>query len=143
PRGAWNSEGRYQLRFLPHAVSGIWGMTNPDTLTEQWTIKARRSLGNIILNFTTDHADQHFLVLVRQANKAPVARLRLHGALTYKAQIEALPPAQYQLEIIRDDNGNGRWDTGSYVPKRLPEEVTIKPLEPLRANWDLVIDVAL
>ena len=52
--------------------------------------------------------------------------------------MEYLPPGEYQIRIIKDSNGNGRWDTGNYLKKIQPEEVQylIAPIN-VRANWEL------
>jgi hypothetical protein len=56
-----------------------------------------------------------------------------------KARIEFpnLPPQTYQIRIIEDINGNGRWDTGNLAQHKQPERVLLQSLEPLRAAWDL------
>ena len=52
--------------------------------------------------------------------------------------MEYLPPGEYQIRIIKDANGNGRWDTGNYLKKIQPEEVTyLKESIIVRANWEL------
>ena len=50
----------------------------------------------------------------------------------------ALEPATYRVRIIFDENGNGKWDTGSYLQKKQPERVLYYPeaIE-VRANWEL------
>jgi hypothetical protein len=52
-----------------------------------------------------------------------------------------MPPGSYQIMAIFDENDNGKWDTGNYNEKTLPEKVSIYP-EPIdiRSNWDLDID---
>jgi hypothetical protein len=49
-----------------------------------------------------------------------------------------LPPANYLVRIIFDENGNRKWDTGSYLEDRQPERVIYypQPIE-VRANWEL------
>ena len=52
--------------------------------------------------------------------------------------IEYLPPGEYQIRIIKDANGNGKWDTGNYLKKIQPEEVKyLKESIIVRANWEL------
>ena len=52
--------------------------------------------------------------------------------------LEYLPPGEYQIRIIKDANGNGKWDTGNYLKKIQPEEVKyLKESIIVRANWEL------
>ena len=52
--------------------------------------------------------------------------------------MEYLLPGEYQIRIIKDANGNGKWDTGNYLKKIQPEEVKyLKESIIVRANWEL------
>ena len=43
------------------------------------------------------------------------------------------------MRLVLDANQNGKWDTGSVLPKQEPEEVYYYPKRlVLRANWDSV-----
>jgi uncharacterized protein (DUF2141 family) len=48
-----------------------------------------------------------------------------------------MPPGEYELRILFDQNNNGKWDTGNYKEKRQPEKTICLP-EKLRikANWE-------
>jgi hypothetical protein len=48
-----------------------------------------------------------------------------------------MPPGEYELRILFDQNKNGKWDTGNYKEKRQPEITESLP-EKLRikANWE-------
>jgi hypothetical protein len=49
-----------------------------------------------------------------------------------------LPPASYQIRILVDENGNGKWDNGSLKDRRLPEPVILpKDVWEIRANWEI------
>ncbi|MEZ4985298.1 MAG: hypothetical protein R2795_09725 [Saprospiraceae bacterium] len=47
------------------------------------------------------------------------------------------------MEIIADRNDNGRWDTGDFADKRQPEQVSIRAIEQLRANWEVEMEVPI
>lgn len=52
---------------------------------------------------------------------------------------EFLDPGEYQVRILKDDNGNGKWDRGCYYceEKRQPERVySISQKFTIKANWD-------
>ncbi len=47
-------------------------------------------------------------------------------------------PGEYELRILYDENGNGRWDPGQFIPaKRQPEKVVPVPQGiTIKADWD-------
>lgn len=50
-----------------------------------------------------------------------------------------LRPDTYRIRVVFDTNGNGKWDTGSYLERRQPERVAHYPAPvELRANWEKV-----
>ena len=53
-----------------------------------------------------------------------------------------LTPGEYSFRVIRDANGNGKWDVGEYSTLTQPEAVdTYSKKTKIRANW--TIDVTL
>ena len=63
---------------------------------------------------------------------------RIQNNLENFYTMEYLPPGEYQIRIIKDANGNGRWDTGDYLRKIQPEEVQyLKAPINVRSNWEL------
>ncbi|WP_210462580.1 Ig-like domain-containing protein [Rufibacter roseolus] len=49
-----------------------------------------------------------------------------------------LKPGSYQIRILVDLNGNGKWDNGLLKERRLPEPVVLpKDIWELRANWEI------
>jgi hypothetical protein len=49
-----------------------------------------------------------------------------------------LLPAKYIFRVIKDENKNGRWDTGNLSEKKQPEQILYYPAEvTTKANWDV------
>ena len=49
-----------------------------------------------------------------------------------------LLPGTYKMKAIRDKNGNGKWDTGNYLQRILPERVYFLGTSiNIRPNWDV------
>jgi len=50
-------------------------------------------------------------------------------------------PGMYRFRIIEDKNGNGKWDTGSYLSHEQAEKI-IYYLQKInvRANWDVEME---
>lgn len=139
----WRENSNYQLLFYPGAITDYWGVQNTDTLTAEWRVAELKRFGNLKLTFINAPSDAHYFVKLLRKDKAPDATFSLTGETTYEKQFNGLSPGDYQLEIIEDINTNGRWDSGNYDAQRQPERVLIRPLESLRANWDLEASVDL
>lgn len=57
--------------------------------------------------------------------------------------IQHLVPGNYQLQIIRDTNRNGRWNTGNYWTRKQPEQIiNYTGGVTIRANWDAEITLS-
>lgn len=59
--------------------------------------------------------------------------------------IPQLPPGDFQLKILEDENNNGKWDTGKYgfgQLKKQPEKVWLLPNKLyIRADWENEINI--
>lgn len=77
----------------------------------------------------------HYVILLYQDNTL-ITSSPLQGD-TWKE--EFLNPGDYQIRVLQDTNGNGRWDRGCYycTEKRQPEKVFTLPGKfTIKANWD-------
>ena len=61
-------------------------------------------------------------------------------AITQEQEVmfEHLMPAKYKLRALLDADGNGKWSTGNYHRRTLPETILEykDPLE-IKAGWDI------
>lgn len=56
--------------------------------------------------------------------------------------ISELEPGDYSFRIIRDDNQNGRWDTGNLSTRTLPEQIDqYSNTTTVRANWEVEVEL--
>lgn len=139
----WQGGQTYRLQLLPGAVTDIYGRQLQDTITRNFQAAQRADYGNIRLTFTAPDSATAYVVKVIQGTDRQLQQFSLQGQLSYERPLEALPPGDYRLEIITDLNGDGRYTPGDYDTGRQPEPVSIRPLEKLRANWDLEVEVEL
>lgn len=62
-------------------------------------------------------------------------------------KIAQLPPGDYQLKILEDDNKNGKWDTGNYgygKVNKQPEKVWLLQQKlNIRADWDNELNITI
>ena len=63
--------------------------------------------------------------------------MNANGALLFPQ----LEPGKYNLLMIDDQNGNGRWDSGRYAFHQQPEPIVILKSDiDVRANWQMDLE---
>jgi hypothetical protein len=135
----WMQSKTYTLTLLPGAITDFYGIVNRDTLRRTFNVSSDKVMGGLNLTVTKVKAGhQYILQLVGGGNGQIEVETRFEATgadkrLTYSN----LPAAQYMLRLIDDRNKNGRWDSGSYFKHQQPEQITIKKMDPLRANWEV------
>lgn len=127
---------RYRIQILPNAITDFLGATN-DTIIHTVRTQAIEDYGTLFL--TVERKDEtipYFFELIDKNNNL-IRRVRQNEENRY--QLNYLIPKDYQIRFVKDQNGNGRWDTGNYLEKRQPEEVVyLTDYLTLRANWELI-----
>ena len=119
--------------LLVFNVFDIFGNTN-DTIEARFGTTKQRNYGSLKLHI--DYKDSIPLLIQLLTDKDIVVKqnLLMDSVIVYPY----LLPGTYKLKAIKDRNNNGKWDTGDYLKKQLPERVfylnaTVK----IRANWDI------
>jgi hypothetical protein len=129
----------YEAIFYPGAVEGYYENQN-DTLVSNIELIPREELGNIFCNFDSLDASKQYLVLLKIKD-----RIMDKAIISYKSQAEIsfllMEAGSYLLDVIVDENGNGRWDPGNYLEKRQSERKLEIKLEELRKNWDIETEI--
>ncbi len=94
-------------------------------------------LGSVAIKVETKH--QKYLVQIITTDGKVVQAVNNVKEYTFKN----LPPTDYKIRVIIDENENGKWDAGNFSKKREPEKVILYKSEdgkystPLRANWEV------
>ena len=140
---SWREELPYRFEALPGSVVDFFGVANRDTLSYRFRTDARDKFGNLRIDFLNANPDEQYLVRLLSGKSDLVETFVLANLPTYERSLSGLAPAEYRLEVILDTNRNGRYDVGDYFLARQPEVVRRVPLERLRANWDLEVEVDL
>ncbi len=127
----------YTLNIMPGAFTDIFGLTN-DTIQSRFRTTTRENHGNLVINVDiAKEGEQHILQLLDR-NRAVLDEKIFQNDGTYT--FKHLGTGNYQVRLIYDLNGNGKWDTGNYLEMIQPEPVFMFPETiQIRENWDIEI----
>ncbi len=140
----WKEEVTYRFEAPEGGVQDSWGRSNRDTMRTNFAVDQRKKFGNLLLRFSlAEQEEQAYAVRLLNSRDELIEAFFLQAGAKLEYAVNSLPPGAYRLEVIKDDNANGRWDPGSYDGGYLPERVRVRELDELRANWDLETDVDL
>ena len=140
---AWKEEIIYQLQILPGALTDIFGLSNRDTILQNYTVSPRKTFGILTIKFQDMLPDSAYLIEIIEGKEEVVDQLWVSGQTELEQSIPSLPTGNYSVRVTLDGNRNKKWDTGDYDAKRLPESVFLQELGNLRANWEVEETVSL
>ena len=129
---------KYRLLVVRGALEDISYMSVNDSLDISFTTQKEEHYGNLFLNFTSETGLPFFLQLKNEKGK--VVR-QIYPGTEPKINFEKLPPGNYTISALIDENENGKWDAGNLKEKLQPEKIYYydKPIT-IRANWDVDIE---
>jgi uncharacterized protein (DUF2141 family) len=125
----------YKFELLPNTVTDIFGVAN-DSLKFNLKTLTPEDYGKITVDIISAINTPVIVELLDEKNE----RIRLVKiAKPTQVSFDVLPPKNYIIRAILDENNNGKWDTGDFLNKKQPEIIKYlnKTIE-LRANWDVV-----
>ena len=127
----------YSLRLTDSVFHSVTGRTN-DSLGLQFRRTTEKDLGNIFITVVPPEGQQVVVQLLNASNK--VVQTRAVDTVQQVGFLNLLPE-KYQLRAIIDNDRNGKWSTGNFHLRFLPETVIDykDPLE-LKAGWDIDLE---
>ena len=132
----WESEMRYFLDIYPSTFTDIYGLTH-DTISINFMTRGIEWYGRILLNLSGVDGPKIIQVIDKNDEIVRARRVIENGLIEFPF----LEPAGFTLKIVHDDNGNGKWDTGSYLEGIQPESVSFHPgTISIRSNFDMEIN---
>jgi hypothetical protein len=135
----WKQGKSYTLTLLPGALTDFWGKQLTDSLQRNFNIAEEKQLGTLNIRLDKLRPGVPYMLELLNNNILERTQSFIPAAETYSITMEHLPVASFTARLLEDLNGNGRWDTGDYNLKKQPEQIFIKKLDPLRANWSLEV----
>lgn len=138
---AFKPEERYHFKALPGAFTDVFGAIN-DTVSVAFALRDNEYYGSLDLKiFAPDHNDPNEQkILLFTDSKGKIVEERFYTQ-NFSETFKLLPPGKYQVKVIFDANGNGKWDTGVYRDHIQPEKQSIYPEEiEVRSNWEFDLE---
>nr|WP_298792235.1 Ig-like domain-containing protein [uncultured Allomuricauda sp.] len=124
----------YSLELMPGAVTDFFGIQN-DSLNYRFSTQGYADFGNLRLNVG---GAVTYPLIVQLTDEAGETKREIYTDKPIPFEFNNLEPSKYMIRVIFDANGNGIWDTGSYLNKMQPEKVSYYPdVIDVRANWEL------
>lgn len=139
----WKEGMPYLLEILPGAITDLYGLTNQDSIVKDYQANLYKSFGNLNLTIVDLDSTEQYIVELLGRSDALISTWLISGTTADQRMLNTLSPAKYTIRIITDSNKNGRWDTGHYDTQRQPEPIYKRPIEEVRANWDVEATVRL
>ena len=131
-RAEWRPGQEYQLVIDSAAMTSLYGRVNLAT-DNKFSIAKLEDFGTVFLSLSNAH--ESTVVQLLGSDGKPVAQAPTKNG---RAEFYYVQPGKYYLRCFFDRNGDGKWTTGSWSPRRDPEEVYYFPKEiEVRANGDL------
>lgn len=127
----------FKVQLMPEALEDIYAVKN-DSLEYKMATKDIEDYGSISITIDNMNNKNLILELLTGKDNDLVARQIIAGS--EKISFDLLPPAEYTIRAIVDENRNNKWDTGNVLEWRLPERIIYHPeinKAELRANYFL------
>ena len=140
---AWTASTPFHLIIPKNAIKDSLNNFLIKTDTLKFITKPVTYYGSCIIRINGYDQYKNPLLLLTQDEKImfkfPITQNLLN--------ITQLPPGDYQLKILVDDNNNGKWDSGSFgfgKPNKQPEKViNIQTKLNIKSDWDNEINISL
>lgn len=148
-----DDEGLQYRLTTPFSVDSNYSFTIPDSVF--FSIRGRTN-NSIQVDFHILNDDEYgniyITVVPPKGMKQVVVQLTNESGKVLKQEIitkkqevmfDYLMPAKYKIQAILDADGNGKWSTGNYHHRLLPETILEykDPLE-IKAGWDIDLEEA-
>lgn len=134
----WKEDAPYMLLVPARTVKDIFGTFN-DTLKVKFRTTSLKDYGNVKL--TLKSADLKCSLIAQLITETGAVIQEKFTAANDVLNFSFIPPGNYKIKVICDENQNKKWDTGDYIKKVQPEKVFIDPASiVVKANWDTDIE---
>lgn len=129
----WQESQLYNLVLKRDFAADSAGRQLLKTDTLSFTTKSKEEYGQVRLTFLNLDMSINPVLLLLQNDVVKNA----FPLKTDVLELQLINPEEYDMQILHDRNGNGKWDAGEFfTEKRQPEIITILPRKlTVKPNW--------
>ncbi|MCB9034552.1 MAG: Ig-like domain-containing protein [Chitinophagales bacterium] len=95
-----------------------------------------KKAGNLLINIELQEESLYLIANLKDNQGKVLDQHFLRDSQTLQINYKMLPAGQYFVEIIKDDNDNGIWNSGNFELKTLPEKKYKSQAIIIKENWD-------
>ena len=143
---AWQPKAKYKLVIPKGALTNAAGFQN-DSIVGNYTAYDPEKFAVVKLHIKGRNDGTRYIVQLTDAsNKVKQEKRNITSG---DVQFNYVDPGEIKFRIIEDKNGNGQWDTGSVVERRMPERAEFyindqaEETFATKANWEIEVDMDL
>lgn len=128
----WKKGAEYRLMIPDSTVLSKYEKSN-DTLNVRFTVSDREDYGQLKVDVRFEGISSNLVWQLFAGEKLIDERIIKNEDIVEYAYLKA---GKYQVKVIVDKNGNGKWDPGDYDKRQQPEKVIFyeESIE-VRNNW--------
>ena len=133
-----SADSSYSFEIPDSVFWGIRGRTN-DAIKVDFHVLKDDEYGNIYITVVPPEGMKQVVVQLTNEN----GKVLKEQVVTKKEEVmfEYLMPTKYKLRALLDADGNGKWSTGNYHHRLLPETILeYKDALELKAGWDIDLE---
>ena len=136
----WMESTKLRLIIPKKSVKDSLGNTLLKSDTLAFKTKSESAYGTALIRMNNYQSFKNPILLLTKDNKVKFSYPLQQAIL----RISKLPPGDYQLKLLLDDNNNGVWDTGKFSQQKQPEIVIkLSTILNIKANWENEANVIL
>lgn len=128
--------GAYNLQIDTSGATSFYGFVNPLPIQSIIEVPQRNQFVNLTILLDSLDRSQAYLFKLLQKSGQLIDTWYIKDSTQVTKHFLAIMAGEYELEVIFDDNENGRWDGGHFLNKHLPEIRKKIKLETLKPEWD-------
>jgi len=137
----WKGGVFYNLSIPPNSVYDSFGQTNADSLFLDFKVRSLEDYGTLNVAFIDqDSLANYFYELTDKSGKKVWEQGTIEDSLLV---FDRIPAGSVKLMIVKDENKNGRWDSGNYLEKQQAEKVFTSEPTTIKANWETELQMKL
>ncbi len=130
----------YLMEIDPGGLKDIFGISN-DSIRVKFKTGRPSDYCSVFLSLRNIN---RYPIIVDLINDKGMIVGKAFASEPREFEFKNLEPARFKVRIIYDDNENQKWDTGSFLDLRQPEEVYyFKNVIDAKANWEVVEQLIL